>query len=203
MAKAISRVARIQAARREGVAPRRTREGASTAWPDVRVKPVAPPARWPRASTRPRWPVDAPITPKTANVFLHPPRCLRGRVGRGLFRRRLRHVVGHRCPVYEGSERDRQTSRGRVSPNAQGHRGRPGPMSDGRTPAKQAPAHLAARATSARAKRTAIPQQIAPPRPLRDGLEPGTSGVQRNPARSPPDGGARLRMARHPRSSCG
>ena len=38
---------------------RRSREGAPTRWPDVRVKPGALPERWPRASARPRWPADA------------------------------------------------------------------------------------------------------------------------------------------------
>jgi hypothetical protein len=137
-----------------GAADRPSREGTPTAWPDVRVKPVAPPERWPRASTRPRWPVDAPITLKKANVFLHPPRCWRGEVGGGLFRRRLRHVVGHPRRVYEGPGRDALALRGRVSSNAQGNRGRPGPISDGRTPEKQAPAHLVASATPARAKRS-------------------------------------------------
>ena len=50
---------------------RRTREGALTRWPAIRVKPGTPPKRWPRASARPRWPVDAKApSKKSANVFL-------------------------------------------------------------------------------------------------------------------------------------
>ena len=48
----------------EGAADQPSREGTPTCWPDVRVKPGAPPVRWPRASSRPRWPDDAPITYK-------------------------------------------------------------------------------------------------------------------------------------------
>ncbi|MDP9125995.1 MAG: hypothetical protein M3N82_15595, partial [Pseudomonadota bacterium] len=68
-------------------------------------------------------------------------------------RRRLRHVVGHPRHVYEGSGRGPLALRGRVSSNAQGNRGRSGPISDGRTPKKQAPAHPAAARPSASAKR--------------------------------------------------
>ena len=78
----------------EGAADRPSREGAPTPRSVVRGRPGAPPTGWPRASSRPRWPDDAKITLKIADVFLHPPRCWRGEVGGGLFRRRLRHVLG-------------------------------------------------------------------------------------------------------------
>jgi len=55
--------------------------------PVVRVKPAALPMRWPRASTRPRWPVDAKAPLKTTVSSLNSPRCWRGRVGWGLDRR--------------------------------------------------------------------------------------------------------------------
>ena len=42
-----------------GVVPRRSRKGATAGWPKVRVRPGAGCRRWPRASTRPRWAVDA------------------------------------------------------------------------------------------------------------------------------------------------
>jgi hypothetical protein len=42
-----------------GVVPCRSRKGATAGWPKVRVKPGAVCRRWPRASTRPRWAVDA------------------------------------------------------------------------------------------------------------------------------------------------
>ena len=48
---------------------RRAREGTPASRPDVRVKPVAVPERWPRASSRPRWPDDAKQHLETANVF--------------------------------------------------------------------------------------------------------------------------------------
>jgi len=46
-------------AQRQAPARRPSREGAPALRPAIRVKPVALPRRWPRASTRPRWPVDA------------------------------------------------------------------------------------------------------------------------------------------------
>src|SRR6516164_3492666 len=61
------------AARRRRHRVRRTREGTPAPRPIVRVKPGAPPTRRPRASTRPRWPVDAKHPSKTANVFLRLP----------------------------------------------------------------------------------------------------------------------------------
>ena len=67
--------------------PRPSREGAPAPPSEVRVKPGAPPIGRPRASTRPRWPVDAKVKQEIGMVFLHPPRCWRGRVGRGLDRR--------------------------------------------------------------------------------------------------------------------
>ena len=69
---------------------RRSREGAPAPRPVVRVRPVAPPERRPRASTRPRWPVDAKAPHKTANVFIHRLTRRRGRVGWGFDRRRDR-----------------------------------------------------------------------------------------------------------------
>ncbi len=96
-----SRAVHMPSTRRRRRRVCRTREGAPTAWPDVRVKPAEPCQRRPRASSRPRRPDDAKATFKTANVFLHPPKCLCGRVGRGLFRRRLRHVLGHRWRGYK------------------------------------------------------------------------------------------------------
>ena len=38
----------------------------------LRVKPGAPPERWPRASTRPRWPVDAKAPFKNCECFSQP-----------------------------------------------------------------------------------------------------------------------------------
>ena len=75
---------------RAGVRPRPAREGAPAAWPDVRVKPGAPRRRWPRASTRPRWPVDAKTPQKKllkhspANVVC--PHAMRGTARRGTLR---------------------------------------------------------------------------------------------------------------------
>src|SRR5438552_4842862 len=54
---------------REGAAHRRSREGAQAPWPVVRVRPGAPPRRWPRASTRPRRAVDAKVSPKVLRTF--------------------------------------------------------------------------------------------------------------------------------------
>jgi len=59
---------------------RRSREGALASWPDVRVKPGAPPMRWPRASTRPRWPVDAKTPFKEMRMFFST-RCDAGAAG--------------------------------------------------------------------------------------------------------------------------
>jgi hypothetical protein len=67
-----------------GAADRPSREGTPTAWPDVRVKPGPLPERWPRASTRPRWPVDAPITLKKSECLSSPAQVLARRGGRGL-----------------------------------------------------------------------------------------------------------------------
>src|SRR5471030_3341067 len=104
-ASAIEEGERVKQHDAEGVVPRRTREGTPTAWPNVRVKPAEKCQCGPRASTRPRWPVDAKSPLKNANVFINPHRCCCGEVGGGLVRRRLRHVLGHRCPVYEGAGR--------------------------------------------------------------------------------------------------
>jgi len=73
---------------------RRSREGAPAPRPVVRVRPVAPPERRSRASTRPRWPVDAKAPHKTANVFIHRLTRRRGRVGWGFDRRRDRRDAG-------------------------------------------------------------------------------------------------------------
>jgi len=48
---------------------RPSREVASTSRSEVRVRPGAPPGRWPRASTRPRWPVDAKAKSKNQRMF--------------------------------------------------------------------------------------------------------------------------------------
>ena len=71
------------------------------------------------------------------------------------------HVVGHPWHVYDGVRRDPQALRGRVSSNAQGNRGRSGPISDGRTPEKQAPAHPAAATMPARNAGRAAPGKSA------------------------------------------
>ena len=55
-----------------GAADRPSREGALAAWPEVRVRPAALPKRWPRASTRPRWPVDAKTILKNGECFSPP-----------------------------------------------------------------------------------------------------------------------------------
>ena len=103
--------------------------------------------------------LDGPTMPKQSlkmeSVFLHPPRWWRGEVGGGLFRRRLRHVLGIGGTYTKAPGAACSRCADESQPNAQGNRGRPGPISDGRTPEKQAPAHLAARDTSARAKRDA------------------------------------------------
>ncbi len=121
-----------------------------------------------------------PLLKKNGDVFLHPPKRPRGRVGRGLFRRRLRHVVGHPRHVYEGAGRDRPTLRGRASSNAQGNRGRSGPISDGRTPEKQAPVHPVATKAAASAKREPRPTTIHSGR-----RRHGGGCVPPQPARSP------------------
>ena len=51
---------------------RPSREGTPTTRPDVRVKPGAPPIGWPRASTRPRWPVDAKDNFQNCGCFSSP-----------------------------------------------------------------------------------------------------------------------------------
>ncbi len=68
--------------RRRRVRP--SREGATAARPDLRVKPVAPPERWPRASSRPRWPDDAKTTFKNAKVFSPHAETLPRQGGQGL-----------------------------------------------------------------------------------------------------------------------
>ena len=55
-----------------GAADRRSREGATAPRSDVRVKPGAPPERWPRASSRPRWPDDAKTPFKNYNAEFVP-----------------------------------------------------------------------------------------------------------------------------------
>ena len=52
--------------------PGPSREGAPATRFDVRVKPAARLPRWPRASTRPRWPVDAKSPFKNHRVFSQP-----------------------------------------------------------------------------------------------------------------------------------
>ena len=49
--------------------------------------PAPRPSSWPRASTRPRWPVDAKTPLKNAVTSLNTRRCWRGRVGWGSDRR--------------------------------------------------------------------------------------------------------------------
>ena len=60
----------------------------------VRVRHGGSPGRWPRASTRPRWPVDAWPLSMDANVFGHPLTRRRGRAGWGSDRRRDRRDAG-------------------------------------------------------------------------------------------------------------
>ena len=82
-----------------------------------------------------------------------------GRVGRGLFRRRLRHVLGIGGTYTKVSGAARARCVDESPPNAQGNRGRSGPISDGRTPEKQAPAHPADAAMHARNAGRAAPGQ--------------------------------------------
>ena len=56
----------------EGAAAQPSREGTPAPWPDVRVKPGALSERWPRASSRPRWPDDAPILIKNTEAAFVP-----------------------------------------------------------------------------------------------------------------------------------
>ena len=102
------------AARREAPLPARGAAGAALVEHEKERRQLGPmfassPLNRVSAGRGHRRGLDGPTMPKQhlkiANVFLHPHRCPRGRVGRGLFRRRLRHVVGHRCPVYEGAGR--------------------------------------------------------------------------------------------------
>jgi len=62
--------------------------------PSFASSPAPPPERWPRASTRPRWPVDAKAPHKTANVFIYRLTRRRARVGWGFDRRRDRCDAG-------------------------------------------------------------------------------------------------------------
>jgi len=58
-------------------AHRPSREGALAAWLVVRVKPGSLPERWPRVSSRPRWPDEAKVPLKTrAAVFVPTARAL-------------------------------------------------------------------------------------------------------------------------------
>ena len=140
---------------RRRCAIRRTRIRTPTAWPDVRVKPGAPPERWPRASTRARCPVDAKTPLKMANVFLHPPSRWSDRMGRGSFRRRTRHVVGHR---WRGIRRCRTRPSNRCRAlkltERPRNRGRSGPIQMAAEPEKRVPAQPVAAKAAARAKRT-------------------------------------------------
>ncbi len=65
--------ARPTHAARRRRAIRRTLEGTPAHRPKVRVKPVAPPERWPRASSRPRWPDDASTKYKNCRFNLSQP----------------------------------------------------------------------------------------------------------------------------------
>ena len=59
------------------------------AGPPVRVRPAGARGRWPRASTRPRWPVDAKLPPKDRGCFFLTCQGVAcGEVGGGLIRRR-------------------------------------------------------------------------------------------------------------------
>jgi hypothetical protein len=67
-----------------------------------------------------------------------------GRMGRGSNRRRLRHVVGIGGTYTRVSGATRARCADESSSNAHGNRGRSGPISDGRTPERRAPAQPAA-----------------------------------------------------------
>ena len=73
-----------------GAPDRPAREGTPTRLPAVRVTPGAPPERWPRASSRPRWPDDAKPIAKNLTNFpsecLTPARHARGAADRGTLR---------------------------------------------------------------------------------------------------------------------
>ena len=87
----LSRSAQVEPRDAEGVAPRRSREGTPTCWPDVRVKPGAPGQGWPRASSRPRWPDDAKTPLKnTKPVFVPTAKPSPAKGGVGLFLARSR-----------------------------------------------------------------------------------------------------------------
>src|SRR5471032_3200383 len=138
----------------EGVVHRLTREGTLTAWPDVRVKPAEQCQRGPRASTRPRRPVDAKSPIKKAECFPQPAQVLSRGGGRGFGSQAVAPRPWARCPAYEGAGRG-QAIGARSEVNRTPKEIAPfRPISDGRTPEKQTPAHLAARVTPARAKRT-------------------------------------------------
>ena len=77
--------------------------------------------------------LDGPTMPKPTikitNVFLHPPGRWRGEVGGGLFRRRLRHVVGHRWRgIRRCRTRPSHRCRGLKLTERPRNRGRSGPI---------------------------------------------------------------------------
>ena len=142
-----------------GAARRPSREEAVAGDRPVRVRPGAPPIRWPRASTRPRRPVDAK---KPFQELLHSSPLAEVSLrqgGRGLVAQANRdgaggslrsasHVV-ERGPMASA----RWSSKLRSTRNPR----RPGRIPVAREPEQQAPAHPAARDASASAERNRIP----------------------------------------------
>ena len=123
--------------------------------PSFASSPAPPPERWPRASTRPRWPVDAKAPHKTANVFIHWLTRRRGRVGWGFDRRRDRRDAGgslrsanhHIERVTLASARTKSKPRNPLNPR------RPGRIPTHGKPESGAPARPVAHVAQACAKR--------------------------------------------------
>ena len=121
----VGRVAHMPATRRRRRRARRTREGALAGWPEVRVKPGALCQRGPRASTRPRRPVDAKTILKNGECFSPPAKASLRQGGQGLVSpavaprrwasvpciRKCRTRPSHRCRGLKLTERPRKSRR--------------------------------------------------------------------------------------------
>ena len=91
----------------EGDADQPSREGTPTRWPNVRVKPGTPPERWPRASSRPRWPDDAKTPFKTFGRGICPNRqAASSEGGCGTLTGEVKEGI---CPQGKGGTRARQS----------------------------------------------------------------------------------------------
>ncbi len=174
-----------------GAADRPSREGTPAPWSDVRVKPGALPERWPRASTRPRWPVDAPITLKNCECLSPPAQVLARRGGRGLVSQavaprrwaslaRIRRCRARSARVARTSFIERPRNRGRSGPiqMAARRRNKPPPTSPLAQPRHARSATTVTREAqpSAQAKRD---QKERPP----SSTDRASSGAQDAPAR--------------------